>query len=514
MLRGISILAGAVILPLLPFNKLLAEPVKKPTPSILIIGETGSGKSTFVNMLANNFYGGTLDNLKIAIPTSYFKETNIHGIEKHSESNVTDRTQAQTKNATTYKFGDFCVIDTPGINDTNGLERDDANMEIILNAAINAESLSCIILVLNGTMARVTSNVKALMTRLKGSLPNSVMDNIVVVCTMCRPDTCNIVDFKEIGIKPVNIFFFNNTAFSSNPSQWNEDNKPMLEMEWTSSMKTASRLISEIAEMSFISCEDFKRIRDLRNSIKADLHKAKMEMVSIQNLQEEMELAITTATSAENDINDNKNFTVKKNISQVVFVETPYHSTICGNCNSVCHSHCGLNETRTKGDPTLSGCSCIDPSTGTCTTCTGNCSYTQHYHSRQEPKLINVSVDEELADIKNKYLEAQGKQTSALNRIEEIKILRSAIDAKIANIESGMVTTCTNLKALCRDFNLVDELNILIYQLQQQSKSLTSVQARQTSDKFIDNIKVMADKFSKVETQPENQPQKKKSWFF
>ena len=42
---------------------------------ILLLGGTGTGKSTIINTITNYFLGGTPNNLKIVIPTKYHKVT-------------------------------------------------------------------------------------------------------------------------------------------------------------------------------------------------------------------------------------------------------------------------------------------------------------------------------------------------------------------------------------------------------------------------------------------------------
>ncbi|CAI4220645.1 unnamed protein product [Auanema sp. JU1783] len=93
--------------------------------NILLIGETGSGKSTLINYLTNYFNNGSPEEPRIAIPTKYHKATEKY---QSSEKDLYDATKSKTSECATYGFKKanrhYNFIDTPGLSDTEGTERD------------------------------------------------------------------------------------------------------------------------------------------------------------------------------------------------------------------------------------------------------------------------------------------------------------------------------------------------------------------------------------------------------
>ncbi len=109
--------------------------------NILLLGETGVGKSTFINAFLNylhydSFADAELGELKYLVPSSF--EVFGKKIKIGSDSNECSIPgQSSTQDPKTHVFyfdpnSLLRIIDTPGINDTRGVDKDKINLEYIL----------------------------------------------------------------------------------------------------------------------------------------------------------------------------------------------------------------------------------------------------------------------------------------------------------------------------------------------------------------------------------------------
>lgn len=498
----------------------------------IILGETGVGKSTVINMITNYLRNGSLENIKVAIPSIFYPKVTEKFPFIHSESNIKNRAQAQTQKANEYSFTNgqtkTSMIDTPGLNDTAGMEQDDKNLDIIVDAAINANEISGIVLVLNGTEARITPNIRMLLTRLHATLPDSITDNIVVVMTMCRPDTCNFTDFSQLGIQPQKVVYMNNTAFSSDPKTWRgTPTENFLKMEWDASINAVQELLQAIESLTPVSTNEFAKMKAIREKVRASLHQARMKINEKQQIIDTIEQKKVDAQKANTEAEQHKNFTTKKTITKYDLVPASYHSTICSRCNTVCHDCCSLDETPEGGDRSIFlGCCCMNGGTGKCNVCKEHCGYQDHYHARVTMKQTTVDVDEEIQDIKNKFLAAQGAEKAALEQLDSMTLASKAAESDILNLQKSIINECVELKKICKNYNLVDELQVFIAQLKQNARMLTSTEARTTADNFIAQMEELTNKFAELDKDKlasefgvkpipaEKEKEKKKGWLW
>lgn len=464
----------------------------------MVIGQSGAGKSTFINMIANAFEGGSLDNLKVAIPTIHMVQNSQ--LQARPTETGGDGTKSQTSDCAEYVFRSgsttFTVVDTPGLADSAGPRRDEANVQKILLKAESLQNLSALIFLANGTQERMGADMSAVFARFQGSLPNSVLKNIFLVLSKCKRSS-HTFQSSSLFFEPVRTFYFDNTCFATPPSSWCAADRSCLAADFQQSLQTIQDLVAALGQSSLVvQSADFAKLRSLRFEVKQLLHECEQKVCNLQKVQESLEQSEREAAASSQQAQQNKNYMTQKAIQTTEFVDESFHSTVCRSCNHVCHHRCGLNEISTEGSNAFLNC-CAFNGASSCVECPGRCGHQTHYHSRRVPKVVTKSVEDILQPMKAKFDAAQKGLQAATAKIKDSAQVKKLIVAEMRRAKDAVLAKSRQVKEICSQFNFVQELHADIQQLRARALGIRSVAAHDAAMTTITFFEQIADELSR-----------------
>ncbi|XP_063922637.1 uncharacterized protein LOC135137026 isoform X2 [Zophobas morio] len=273
------------------------------TINVLLMGETGVGKSTFINSFANyirfsTFADATKTKPLMLIPTriTVYDENSMEdcsltiGSDKNEKQDVGS---SATQGVKTYLFpveSDnvvIRVIDTPGIGDTAGPDKDDQNCEGILGYLAQLNKINAICLLMKPSNDRNTVLFSYCVRRILSQLHKSACDNVVFLFTNTkgsdyRPGATFAILKKladdvaakpphvRIPIKKENVFCLDNESF-----------KHLLALEY--GVELNERTLESCKISWKISCEEI--VRFIKYIRKLDPHNVK-QTVSVNKTRD------------------------------------------------------------------------------------------------------------------------------------------------------------------------------------------------------------------------------------
>ena len=269
-------------------SKLPSGQMKRKTPSppplplsdeyinILLLGESGVGKSTFINAFANYLQCDTLQQAQagqpiVIIPVSFLITINdnfdeelvkfgeIDSNEDHSKSgqSVTQQCRSYVFNISQGKKLRF--IDTPGFGDTRGDNQDEINMNVIFSFIQNLTHLNGTCLLLKPNVGQLNPFLYSCFTQLFEYFGENIRDHLMFCFTNARstffapgdtrPLLTSFFDsfpVKKIPFERKNIFCFDSESFRylvalQKAIEFNEDDKEEFEKSWVRSVEESKR---------------------------------------------------------------------------------------------------------------------------------------------------------------------------------------------------------------------------------------------------------------------------------
>ncbi len=246
-----------------------------------MLGETGVGKSTFINAFVNYLMFDTLQQAEksepvVLIPVSFlttvgdqFKEMIVKFGDVDSNENHNHQGESVTQQCKSYVFdlNDrllLRLIDTPGIGDTRGIAQDDKNIDHILTYVNNLSHLNAVCLLLKPNASQLNVFFRSCVNQLFTYLTPIGYSNIIFCFTNARAtfyapgDTGPLLrkmlkkeHQDDISFEKTNTFCFDSESFrylAARKCDVNFDDfqKQECTNSWTTSVTESVRLLNYI----------------------------------------------------------------------------------------------------------------------------------------------------------------------------------------------------------------------------------------------------------------------------
>ena len=350
---------------------------------MLLIGETGSGKTSFLNLIYNC---GLVQALHVGFAEGFAHFRGFNDIKL--ENAVANKMESKTSDAKLYNV-ELCglkmgVVDTPGFGDSRGIEEDEQNVRRIIDALKEEEYLNCICLIINGRYCRMSVTLRYVLTEVTSILPREIVSNVIVVFT-------NTADPLVLNFDPnwLKTFFGREIEDSrmfcvENPyCKFGRAKKQQGKLPVRGFQKSFDETIEVLRDMT----TTMKNFRRVHTSHFATLYQKKQEvevkvnyLLTAYEKQKDLEKQIEK-TEAEAEValqrkmlNSEFHSTLRRVRWKVV--QTDHHNVLCGAAN--CHSNCQMRAFVPKSfdKEVFKHCACMGGS-DTCKVC-GH-SYLMHY---------------------------------------------------------------------------------------------------------------------------------------
>ncbi|KAK2913244.1 hypothetical protein Q8A67_001643 [Cirrhinus molitorella] len=403
---------------------------------VLLVGETGTGKTTLINTMVNY-----LLDVK-------FEEEMWYEITE--EEGAGDQSESQTSEITVYEFFhvkspiSLTIIDTPGYGDTRGLEKD---LEVAENLATLFQSkdvceVDAVCFVIKASKNRLSDRQHYIISSILSLFGKDIVNNIVFLITHSDglPPTNVLGGINKAKIpcrrdksgEPVH-FIFNNRQAEARHTK--ERHIRAQRDAWEDSMEGMGHFLHFLDENNRRSLELTSHVLIERIHLEASICNLQLRVEEMESKKfEKLQIQEQIRKNREK-IEESKNFTIKfkRTVKQKVPIESKSwknrKATTCTVCQENCHEFdCWWSSNPSK---------CEVMKNGYCTVCTRKCHHSKHVKENKKYVIRNSSMTMEFDDLKKEYEKAQEESKKFL-------VIMDHLDMNLKEIQNKKTTLLTH----------------------------------------------------------------------
>ncbi|KAJ8345897.1 hypothetical protein SKAU_G00300900 [Synaphobranchus kaupii] len=288
------------------------------TRTIMMMGETGTGKSTLINVMVNYILGVE------------YKDDIWFEIIKEEEKS---QTESQTTAVTVYEiYGNEGVrvpfslrlIDTPGYTDTAGRKQDEQiakNIRKLFEAERGAHQIDAVCFVVKASQNRLTDTQVYIFDAILALFGKDIEKNIMALITFSdggKPGA--LAAIAKAGVpcsrnkKNQPIYFkFNNVPRKINDESGDHDenegdDENYLQGNWEKGVKTMQNFFKSLENMETRSLQMTKEVLMERDQLEMSIQSLEYQITAAENLQKMLKQSQDALQKHKEDIAANKDF--------------------------------------------------------------------------------------------------------------------------------------------------------------------------------------------------------------
>ncbi|KAE8595262.1 hypothetical protein XENTR_v10015662 [Xenopus tropicalis] len=324
--------------------------LRKPKKVIMMVGETGSGKTKLINLLVNFILG-----VKAEDGYRYILiDEKINQNQAHSQTSDVNIYQLNHMPGFRVPYS-LAIIDTPGFGDTRGMGEDNHTMVKLkecFTSVFGINHIDGIYFVVKASTNRLTVSEKYVFDSVLSLFGRDIKENIQTCTTFAdtgRPKALGALIEADVPLarKPSGtpVFFkFNNNFLYANDfdDDDEEDTSEAFQKCWDSGFKSAQKMFDALENLDTKSLVLTKEVLIERTQLEITMDGLHSKIQEVALKQTEMTRCGQVLRQHQKDIQNNGNFEFEQLVTIKMKTDAERNSINCRECEDTCHYPCRI----------------------------------------------------------------------------------------------------------------------------------------------------------------------------